>query len=130
MTLISPFDIDFGLWTLATVAKFLISAGLGFSSFSLAIILRKKSILQGAWYFTLRILLGALAVSAFSNVYAILLLHDIRINPTELMMDLSVFALVTWIWSFYRCNLVSKAGGLSFEKVLKFVHNQLDDDKQ
>ena len=130
MTLISPFDINFGLWTLATVAKFLISAGLGFSSFSLAIIIQKKKVLCGVWYFTLRLFLGALAVSAFSNVYSIVLLNDLRINPTELMMDVSVFALVAWIWSFYRCNLVNKAGGLSFEKVLKFVHNQLNDDKQ
>lgn len=130
MTLISPFEIDFSLWTLATVAKFLISAGLGFSSFALAIILKKKAILCGGWYFTLRVLLGALAVSAFSNVYSTLLLGNLRIDPTELMMDLSVFALIAWIWSFYRCNLVTKAGGLSFEKVLKFVHNQLTDDKQ
>jgi uncharacterized membrane protein YbhN (UPF0104 family) len=111
--------------TLITFAKFLISAGLGLSGFSMAFCLKNRPVRKDAWYTSLRYIFTFLSISAFSNAYSIVLLGYVHIQPTELFLNISLLSLIGWSWCFYYYRLKKIVGEPNLEKILKFLHSEL-----
>jgi|HigsolmetaAR204D_1030405.scaffolds.fasta_scaffold37001_2 hypothetical protein len=119
------FEPFLDLWDCMTIAEFLISVGLGWAGLLLTLCLKERHILTGIWYLSLRHSLILLSISSLSNAWSILLIDQIKVYPTQLFMNMSMFVLLVWICSFYRFILIKNAGSSNLEKILKFLHTEV-----
>ncbi|MDF2435473.1 MAG: hypothetical protein JWP44_5104 [Mucilaginibacter sp.] len=114
---------------IVAAAEFLISIGLGVCALSLALHLKKRRFLRGRWYSSLRHLLTALAIAGLSNAWTVVLVGHSDVKATELLLNLSLISLIGWVWAFYRYNLFKQEGPCSLEKILKFLHSEVVDNR-
>lgn len=105
------------------VLNLLISMGMGFCGFFFAFVLKKKDI-KNKWFTSLRYILILLAISAFSNVYCLGLLDHKTVQPSEVLLNLSVLVFMLWATLYYVFNIVGSGTSLTQEKVLKFIENE------
>jgi hypothetical protein len=108
---------------LPMILNLLISAGLGFCGFFFAFVIKKRNI-KNRWFTSLRYILTLLSVSAFSNAYCLILLGYKIVQPSELLLNTSVFILMIWAAAYYLRNIVGSGTSLTQEKVLKFIENE------
>jgi|SRR5579859_3738337 len=101
----------------------LISSGLGLCGFFFAFSLKKRGI-KNKWFITLRYILTLLSISAFSNVYSLVLLDYHHIQPSELLLNTSIFVLMLWATAYYIKNIAGPGTSLTQEKVLKFIEKE------
>jgi hypothetical protein len=101
----------------------MISGGLGFCGFFFAFVIKKRNI-KNKWFTSLRYILTLLSVSALSNAYCLVLLGYKTVQPSELLLNLSVFILMLWAAAYYLRNIVGSGTSLTQEKVLKFIEKE------
>lgn len=108
---------------LPLILNLLISGGLGFCGFFFAFSIKKREI-KSRWFTSLRYILTLLSVSAFSNAYCLILLDYKTIQPSELLLNFSVFTLMVWATAYYVKNVLGSGTSLTNEKVLKFIEKE------
>lgn len=101
----------------------LISGGLGFCGFFFAFAIKKRNI-KNKWFTSLRYILTLVSVSAFSNVYCLLLLGYKTVQPSELLLNFSMLVLMVWATAYYIRNILGPGTSLTQEKVLKFIEKE------
>lgn len=65
-----------------------------------------------------------MSIAAFSNVYSLVLLGYKIVQPSELLLNTSVFILMVWAIAYYVKNIVGTGTSLTQEKVLKFIEKE------
>lgn len=119
MSLVSLYqDINIHL-----VLNFLISTGLGLCGFFVAWML-KRSQINGKWFTSLRYILTGLSISALSNSYSLVLLGYKTVQPSELLLNFSIFVLMIWATLYYIYNVIGEGTSLTEDKVLNFIKNE------
>jgi hypothetical protein len=108
---------------LPLLLNLMISSGLGFCGFFFAFSIKKRGI-KSKWFTTLRYILTLLSVSALSNVYSLAILGYKIVQPSELLLNTSVFILMVWAIAYYVKNIVGSGTSLTQEKVLKFIEKE------
>ncbi|MNK27656.1 hypothetical protein D3C87_460180 [compost metagenome] len=108
---------------LPVILNFLISLGLGFSGFFFAFVIKKKEI-KGRWFTSLRYILAIMSVAAMSNAYSIVILGYRTVQPSELLLNISMLILMAWATAYYIVNIMGPGTSLTEEKVLKFIENE------
>jgi hypothetical protein len=101
----------------------LVSVTLGVGGLYFAYSLKEHSITNG-WFKTLKYILGLLSISAISNVYSLLLLGYNKVQPTELILNISMLVLLGWAVMYYVRNIAGPGTSLTPEKVLKFIETE------
>lgn len=101
----------------------LISSGLGFCGFFFAFSIKKRCI-KSKWFVTLRYILTLMSIAALSNVYSLAILGYKIVQPSELLLNTSVFILMVWAIAYYMKNIVGAGTSLTQEKVLKFIEKE------
>jgi ABC-type polysaccharide/polyol phosphate export permease len=105
------------------VLNFLISIGMGFCGFFFAFVIKNKNI-KNKWFTSLRYILILLSISAFSNAYCLGILGYKVVQPSELLLHLSVLVFMLWGTAYYLFNIVGSGTSLTQEKVLKFIEKE------
>lgn len=105
------------------VLNLLISVGMGFCGFFFAFVIKKKNI-KNKWFTSLRYILILLSISAFSNAYCLVILGYKVVQPSELLLNLSVLVFMLWGAAYYLFNIVGSGTSLTQEKVLKFIEKE------
>lgn len=105
------------------VLNLLISVGMGFCGFFFAFVIKKKNI-KNKWFTSLRYILILLSISAFSNAYCLILMGYKTVQPSELLLNLSVLVFMFWATAYYVFNIVGSGTSLTQEKVLKFIEKE------
>lgn len=108
---------------LPVVLNFLISLGLSFCGLFFAFALKKRGI-RNRWFISLKYILIVLSIASFSNVYALLLLGYKVVQPSELLLNGSLFVLMLWATCYYVVNIHGSGTSLTQEKVLKFIEKE------
>ena len=108
---------------LPVVLNLLISMGLSFCGFFFAFSIKKRGI-KNRWFTSLRYILTVVAIASFSNVYSLLLLGYKIVQPSELLLNGSLFVLMVWATCYYVVNIHGSGTSLTQEKVLKFIEKE------
>lgn len=102
--MISLYNFLVSAANLPLVLNLLFSGGLGFCGFFFAFVIKKREI-KNKWFTSLRYILTLLSVSAFSNAYCLLILGYKIVQPSELLLNFSVFGLMVWATAYYFKNI-------------------------
>jgi hypothetical protein len=121
--MVSLYTSLFHFTDLSYLLNLLISGGMGFCGFFFAFSLKKRNI-KNKWFTSLRYILTLISISAFSNVYCLILLGYKTIQPSELLLNFSMFILLVWATAYYIRNIVGPGTSLTQEKVLKFIEKE------
>jgi hypothetical protein len=105
------------------ILNFLISMGLSFCGFFFAFAIKKRGI-KNRWFTSLRYILTTIAIASFSNVYSLLILGYKIVQPSELLLNGSLFVLMLWASAYYAVNIHGSGTSLTQEKVLKFIEKE------
>jgi hypothetical protein len=105
------------------ILNFLISMGLSFCGFFFAFAIKKRGI-KNRWFTSLRYILTTVAIASFSNVYSLLILGYKVVQPSELLLNGSLFVLMLWASAYYAVNIHGSGTSLTQEKVLKFIEKE------
>jgi hypothetical protein len=105
------------------ILNFLISMGLSFCGFFFAFAIKKRGI-KNRWFTSLRYILTTIAIASFSNVYSLLILGYKVVQPSELLLNGSLFVLMLWASAYYAVNIHGSGTSLTQEKVLKFIEKE------
>ena len=105
------------------ILNFLISTGMGFCGFFFAFTLKRKGI-KSKWFTSLRYILILLSISAFSNSYCLAILGYRTVQPSELLLNMSVLVFMVWATAYYIFNILGSGTSLTQEKVLKFIEKE------
>lgn len=116
------------VWTYLNILEFLVLAVIGFSSFGLAIWMHKSPKMQSRWYISLKYILILISISAVSDGWSTVLIAREEIRPIQLLLSVSVLALLAWLGCFCRFKLLkSCTGPVSVGKFLTLLTKEITD---
>lgn len=100
---------------------------LGLLGLWLACTLKNMGLKGGGWFTSLRYVLGAVAIAAFSNAYTLVILGHKGTSSSQISMNISILMLFVWVVAYYFKNVLKNKSHITEETFCNFL---MEEDKK